>query len=889
VVVLRWIFWAILRLLLRARYRWRVHGLEELRKLKAPVLVLPNHPGYNDPFLLFAVLWRALWMRPLVYSGTFRGPTGRFLVWLVNALEVPDLDVASVQARTSAEDSVNAIAAGLERGQNFILWPAGHVWHEGIERIGPARAAADILRRVPNASVLLVRTRGLWGSSWTWAQLGHRPKLYRRALAGLGWILANLLFFMPRRRIDITLQAVERAELPEPRREVLNPWLEHWYNADRDGQYEPPTWVRYHFLFGRRSFNFPEPPRSEDFDLGPVRPQTREAVLALVSERLQRPLSSDEQRPETRFAQIGLDSLDRMELSLAVERQFGFTGDEACETLGQLLALAEGRAQKKPPKPPPPAWSATVPQAEPLTLRADTIPAAIVEQALARPRDVVVADDLAGALTGERLLVGALVLSRRLKALEGANVGVLLPASAACDVAVLALHLAGKLPVVLNWTTGPANLAHAARTMKLSFVLTSKAFADRVGVVVEGTRYLFLEDLRGSVGKLELLWTLLRVRWRPGSVRRALPPVSPDRPAVVLFTSGSEKAPKAVPLTHANILSCLRAGLSVLGLTGQDVLLGFLPAFHSFGMTVTTLMPMLTGVRVVHHPDPTDAVNLAYKIGAYGVTVLLGTPTFIHHILERAAPGALASLRLIIVGAEKCPPALFEACARLAPAAAVLEGYGITECSPVVSVNPPEAPRPGSIGRPLPGVTVRVVALEGGRPLPAGQMGMIEVSGPTVFPGYLGQDGASASPFLEDGGRRWYVTGDLGAFDADGYLWFHGRLKRFLKAGGEMVSLPALEEPFARQYPPTKEGPRVAVEGVEHDGGRRIVLFTTEAISLREANALLLQQGFHGVLRLDEVRRVEHIPVLGTGKTDYKQLRALVLNGSDSPGEPPGP
>jgi long-chain-fatty-acid--[acyl-carrier-protein] ligase len=316
-------------------------------------------------------------------------------------------------------------------------------------------------------------------------------------------------------------------------------------------------------------------------------------------------------------------------------------------------------------------------------------------------------------------------------------------------------------------------------------------------------------------------------------------------------------------------------GVPVMGLTRRDVMLGFLPAFHSFGLTVTGLLPLLTGMRVVRHPDPTDAVNLVHKITAYGVTVLVGTPTFVHYILERAKPGNLDSLRLVVVGAEKCPPAVFERCKELAPRAVVLEGYGITECSPVVAVNPPEAPKPGSVGKPLPGVEVRAVDLDTGAALPAGQMGMLHVSGPTVFPGYLNHDGPS--PLLEEGGKRWYVTGDLGEMDTDGYLWFRGRLKRFLKAGGEMISLPALEEPFARLYPPTEEGPRVAVEGVEHEGGRRIVLFTTEPIDLREANALLIKEGFHGVMRLDEVRRVEKVPVLGTGKTDYKVLRGQII------------
>ena len=877
-IVFRWIIWAVLRLFLGARYRLRIHGREQLRKVKGPVLVLPNHPGYIDPFLLFAALWPTLRMRPLVYGGTFRGLTGRFLLLLVNALEVPDLEVASVRAREQAEDAVGGIAAGLRRGENFSLWPAGRVWRDGVERIGPARAAADLLRQVPEANVLLVRTRGVWGSSWTWAQLSSRPPLIRCLLAGLGWVLANLLFFMPRRRVDLTLEVVDRGQLPEPRREVLNPWLEKWYNGDLNGAAEKPAWVPYHFLFGRRTHDFlPATKAVDEVTVEQVQPETRAAVLQLLADRLQRPLTDTEQAPETRLDHLGLDSLDRMELSLQVERQFGFSGEEACNTLGELLALAEGRAHRTPPRPPPPAWARPLSGTGPLVLRGATIPAAFVAHALHHPKDVVVADDGAGALTGERLLVGALTLARRLKTIAAPNIGLLLPASAACDVALMALHLAGKLPVVLNWTTGPANLAHAARGMQLSHVVTSKAFADRTGVVVEGTRYLFLEELQATIGKGERLRTLLKVRWQPGSVVRQLPPATPDQPAVVLFTSGSEKAPKAVPLTHDNILSCQRLGVPVMGLMRQDVVLGFLPAFHSFGLTVTGLLPLLTGLRVVHHPDPTDGVNLVRKITAYAVTVLVGTPTFLRYILERARPGDLDSLRLIVAGAEKCPPAIFERCKELAPRAVVVEGYGITECSPVVAVNPPAQPKPGSAGKPLPGVEVRVVDLDTGATLPVGQRGMMHVSGPTVFPGYLNCDGPS--PFVEEDGKRWYVTGDLGERDADGYLWFHGRLKRFLKAAGEMISLPALEEPFGRLYPPTEEGPRVAVEGVEYEGGRRIVLFTTEPLDLREANALLMKEGFQGVMRLDEVRRVEKVPVLGTGKTDYKQLRALVSAG----------
>jgi long-chain-fatty-acid--[acyl-carrier-protein] ligase len=512
----------------------------------------------------------------------------------------------------------------------------------------------------------------------------------------------------------------------------------------------------------------------------------------------------------------------------------------------------------------------------PVEILGDTVAEAFVNRALACRRDVVCADDRSGILTYERLLVGALILSRRLAKLPAPNVGLLLPSSVGCDVALMAIYLAGKVPVVLNWTTGPAYLSHAAQTMNLSHIITSKLVVDRLGVKIEGPALFFLEEFRATVGKLEQLTTLLRVRFLPESIRRQVPRPDPDSPAVVLFTSGSEKAPKAVPLTHRNLFANQRSCFAFLGVTRGNSVLGFLPPFHSFGLSLTGLVPLLTGVRVVRHPDPTDAAGLARKIGLYKPTLLLGTPTFMSYILERAEPGELASLRLVVVGAEKCPETVFDRFAEDAPNAKVLEGYGITECSPVVSVNPPDDNRPGTVGKPLPGVEACVIDLDTNAIVPPGQRGMLLIAGPTVFPGYIDYDGPS--PFVQRDGKRWYMTGDLVEMDADGYIHFCGRLKRFIKSGGEMISLPALEEPFAQRYPPTKDGPRVAVEGVELDGGgRRIVLFSTEPITLRVANEILLSEGFHGVMRLDEVHQVENLPVLGTGKTDYKVLRAQLL------------
>ena len=195
----------------------------------------------------------------------------------------------------------------------------------------------------------------------------------------------------------------------------------------------------------------------------------------------------------------------------------------------------------------------------------------------------------------------------------------------------------------------------------------------------------------------------------PGRVRRQVPEVHPDARAAILFTSGSEKAPKAVPLTHRNILANQRGILTALGPTSRDSVFGFLPTFHSLGFTGTGLLPLLAGLRVVHHADPTDAAALARKVAAYRPTLVIGTPAFIEHLFDRARPGELDSLRLVLVGAEKCPSALFEKARRVVPRARILEGYGVTECSPVISLNRPEANRPGSVGQPLPGVEVCVV------------------------------------------------------------------------------------------------------------------------------------------------------------------------------------
>jgi long-chain-fatty-acid--[acyl-carrier-protein] ligase len=857
---------------LHLRYRVRVLGMEKLRELRGPTLVMPNHPAYIDPPLVMAHLGLGGRLRPVVVESMYRNPALYPLMRFVDALEVRELQQHSRDARQQTLAMIDAVVSGLERGESFLLYPSGRAERRGLEEIGSARAASEILQRCPAANVVLVRTSGLWGSMFSYAQTGVEPSLGRCFLRAVGWMTANLLFFAPRREVTMTVEVLDRRDLPELAREKLNRYLEEWYN--RDGR-SAPVFVPYHRLFGPQEFRFPPLASGAHVDAGKIRPATIQSVNDLVEERLGRALASHEKQSDTPLEQLGLDSLERMDIALRIEDRFGFHTDQVAGTLGELWALAEGQLTGSGDAAPeaPPAWKRPPRARGPSDILAETLPQAFVRRALEQPDDVAVADQLSGVLSYRKMLVGARLLARRFATLPGNAVGVLLPSSVAADLTFFALHLSGKLPVLLNWTTGPANLAYAVQTLELRRVITSRKLIDRLEIEVPGAQYVFLEDLRAGMGKVEAALALLGTYlWpRRGLLRRT---PDADAPAVVLFTSGSESTPKAVPLSHRNLITNCRAALAVIRPTPSDAMLAILPPFHSFGLLGNVLAPILGGIRVVHHPDPTDARGQVRMIAAYRATLLVTTPTFLGYLLAVATSGDLGSLRVLVTGAEKCPETLFARAKALAPAATIIEGYGITECSPVVAANRLDRVRLGTVGQPVDGVEVSLVDPETREPLGTGATGLLLVRGPSVFRGYLNYSGPD--PFVTSGGRRWYVTGDLVRLDQDGYIHFCGRLKRFLKAGGEMISLPALEEPFTALYPPTEKGPQVAVEGIETPEGRWIVLFSTQDIPLRQAGTILSDAGFRGVMRIDEVVRLDAIPVLGTGKTDYKVLRKLV-------------
>jgi len=657
--------------------------------------------------------------------------------------------------------------------------------------------------------------------------------------------------------------------------------LEDFYNRNAGGS----TYVPYSLWEGGGVRWLPEPVSSAEPGVARrIPPATRDTVL----EYLRRITGVREIHESQRLAHdLGLDSLVRVEIQAWVESEFGFPQPEvdAIETVGDVMRAAVGETVGKAaaePQPVAPAWSAAAEEAKtpPAMPVGDSLTGIFLEMARRHPRQVVIADQQSGVRSYRDLVTALLLLRPVFARMPGPFVGIMLPASVAASVATMAALFAGKTPVMINWTTGPRGVLHGLDLLDIRAVVTarrlvsrleSEGFASTPGFL---QRLVYLDDVAKQFSLAAKLLAALRARL---GLIGVLAEARAPEVAAVLFTSGSESVPKAVPLTEANLLANIRDALAVIPLRPEEALLGILPPFHSFGLTVDMLLPLLCGLRTVYHVNPNDSATLASLIEAYRATLLVGTPTFLAGIVRAAQPGQLASLRLAIAGAEKCPPHVYDALAHACPEMVVIEGYGITECSPIVSVNRPERPRRETIGLPLPSVEHAIIDAEWGKPTPCGQRGMLLVRGPSVFRGYLKYDGPS--PFVSFAGKQWYRTGDLVREDTEGVLTFCGRLKRFVKMGGEMIPLAAVEAALEAKWltPGQGEGPCLAVECTPDEEHPELVLFTLLEIDRETANRCLREAGLSPLHNIRRVVRMEALPLLGTGKTDYRALKATLV------------
>jgi acyl-[acyl-carrier-protein]-phospholipid O-acyltransferase/long-chain-fatty-acid--[acyl-carrier-protein] ligase len=510
-----------------------------------------------------------------------------------------------------------------------------------------------------------------------------------------------------------------------------------------------------------------------------------------------------------------------------------------------------------------------------------------------RMRAAKVADSTGVELTGAGLLTRALLVRRVLRRIalghaSGQRVGVLLPPSAACVVVNAALAIDRRVAVNLNYTVTSEVMNDCIAQCGIRYVVTSRRVMERFKLDLDA-ELIYLEDFMGKVTLADKLLSaatawLAPVGWLER--RLGLTEVKDDDLLTIIFTSGSTGQPKGVMLTHGNIASNVGAVDQIIRLADDDVLLGILPIFHSFGYTTTLWTVLSLPPKGIYHFSPLEAREVGKLCRKHGATIMVTTPTFVRSYLRRCEPEDFAKLDVVFTGAERLPPELAEAFERRFGVRPV-EGYGTTELSPVVAANIPpsrsataskDGVRAGTIGRTLPGISAKVVDLETGEDLGPGHSGMLLVSGPNVMKGYYGRPDLTAD-VMRNG---WYVTGDVAEIDDEGFITITGRISRFSKLAGEMVPHIRVEEAISQVLHLDEDELKIAVTSVPDPkkGERLVVLYTELSKSPEEICRALAAAGLPSlwIPSADSFRRVDEIPVLGTGKLDLRHLKELALD-----------
>jgi len=471
-------------------------------------------------------------------------------------------------------------------------------------------------------------------------------------------------------------------------------------------------------------------------------------------------------------------------------------------------------------------------------------------------------------VTYTKALIASLILSEKFKKYPEGFLGIMIPTSAGSALTILGTLMSGKTPVMINYSTGAAsNAIYAQKKCTFKTIITSKALLEKINCpVVEGM--VFIEDIMEGISAGEKLKAALKAKLPAPLILRMVHGGQEDDNVVILFTSGSEKDPKAVQLTHRNITSNIESFSKAVQIYDHDVMLANLPYFHVFGLTVNLWTPLYFGMTIVAYANPLDYKMVCSIVREEKPTIIVGTPSFLWGYLRKSERDDFTSARLIVSGADKCPETLRKEFSDR-HGITLYEGYGATETSPVISTNTPEHNKPGSVGKVLPDVMVRIENYETGKECGIEEVGRILVKGDLVMKGYL-DDFEETSMRIRHG---WYDTGDMGYLDADGFLWHSGRLRRFIKIGGEMVSLVKVEDVLQKCLPENINCSVVEVPDALK--GVRIVAAITQKVDEKKILKQMSEQ-LPNIALPKQFVVIEELPKMGSGKVDFRTVTDMV-------------
>ena len=873
----------LLKFLIKLRYNINIKWIELLDS-KHTSLIFPSHVALIDPIIIFAFLWQKKKINPVITESYYKVPILKQIFKSIWAISIPDLTNNKNNKELDTSAIVKTIIKSLENNHNILLYPQWSLARQWFQSIVGKKTAYYLLQESPkDTKILTVSIRWLWWSRSSWARNWRTPNLALFVLKWLLFAIFNLFFFIPKRKVEIEIydstNLLHKAE--KKGIDAFNQELEKIYNAKWEEKINYISGLCRYNTTRNRTEPSMIPWSIKDLKRVSFNVTTEipKAIFNKVTDIIK------DIKPEYQW-KIDLntnlildclfDSLDMAELKSSVQSNFSTSSNPPLidlKTVWDVSMMAIWKSSTSENIPPCNRNYSIINKLIYAHLKniikEDSTILSLIKESLKNSKsNSFCYDTVFWIQTRKDFLIKAYLIADLLKEFPWERIAIMLPSLSATSLLVTGCYLAKKIPVMLNRTQSEEAFSHCLKSQNIKTILTAKSFFQKIQTPwLQKYSTTFFEDILKNVTLKQKIIAIFK------STRFKIPS-DISKIAVVLFTSWSEALPKTVELTHKNILYDILWAGWIVWIKNSDIEISYLPPFHSFWFILWIALPLVSGIRVVYTPDPNDAKTISNLIEHTESTFLASTPTFLNWVVRISDDNKLKSLRIAIVWAERCPKELFTKFSKKSPNATIIEWYWITECSPIIAVNPFKHKmeiKKWTVGLPILWEKIKIVDLETHKQQPIKKEWMIYVSWLNVFEWYV--DKNIESPFEEFDGQRRYKTWDLWFLDKDWYLTISWRLKRFVKIAWEMISLPAIETVLSRKWKSDK-WECLAIQAEEKINWIvRLVLFTTEIMDKTEVNDYLHGQWVTNLVNIDEVIKLKEIPILGTWKVDYVQLK----------------
>ena len=875
----------LLKFMTKFRYHVEIKWLE-LLDTEWTKLLLPTHVALMDPVIIFAYLWAKNKISPVVTEKYYNVPILKQFFNSVWTISIPDLNRDNNKLDTSV--IVWKILETLKNDRNILLYPQWTLARQWFQSIVGKKTAFLISQQIPqNTKILTINIRWLWGSRSSRARTWQNPSLALFILKGLRFIIWNLFFFVPKRKVEIEIK-----DSTAILHKVKQKWLDT-FNQELEKIYNAKWEEKLNYLSGLFRYNTVKNHKEPGIIKWSIKDLQRASFkwdtniptdilnkISTIIKRIKPEFSWKIDLNTNLILDCFFDSLDMAELKSTIQSVFSNASNPPLldlKTIWDIAVMAmwhttttEETKQCN--------WKYSTDKKPIYThikglLNKDSTILTLMKEALKNNKsDSFCYDSLFWVQSKKDFLIKAYLIADLLKKMPWEKVAIMLPSLSTTSLLIIWCYLAKKIPVMLNWTQSKEAFYHCVKSQDTKVILTAKSFFQKIQKPwLQKYEMTFFEDILKNVSLIQKIKAVF-------NATNFKIPTNISKIAVVLFTSWSEALPKTVELTHENILNDLLWAAGIVEIWTNDIEICYLPPFHSFGFTLWIILPLISWIRIAFTPDPNDSITIANLINHTKSTFLCSTPTFLNRVIQTAKDDQLKSLRITIIWAERCPKELFTNFSKKSPNATIIEWYGITECSPVIAVNPFK--RKAQIKRwtvwlPILWQKVKILNLDTHEEQPPKKEWMIYVSWLNVFEWYI--DKKLESPFEEFDGKKWYKTWDLWYLDKDGYLVISWRLKRFIKIAWEMISLPAIESTLSRKWKHDDWTECLAIEAEENPNWNvKLTLFTTEKLWTKEVNDYLHSEWITNLININSIIQLKEIPMLGTWKVDYVQLKSML-------------